>query len=300
MPTPHPPAADDAARERSARKLALGALTALSLLSLAYCFVYAILAGNPVRVADSLYWVVADWGIWFLLGPVIVRDVLRLHRSGGTRRDLAWGMLPRLAAYVALALAVRAGFELGADAQATGFLLFKRLPLFLVCALAFGACALWQVRPELVRLAPPEPEPEPAPPAPASAPASASTAASASAPAPAYTPERRALVVQSARGEHRLALADISHIEACGNYLEVRAGQASYLMRQTMKALEEQLAGTALVRCHRSYLVNLEHIDKLELRPSGNHVLHLRDGASIPLSKAYRDAVRTTMGTAPA
>lgn len=258
--------ADPSAQERTARRVALGAVAGVAALSFFYCYGYALLAGTDANAATSLFWVVADWAVWLLLAPPLVRVVLQQREA--TRRQAAARTAGWIAACVVLALAVRAAFELAAGTAPLAFLLFKRLPLYIACAGAIAACAFWQVRPRLVM-------PLPAPPAPSPVPG---------------------LLVQSARGEHRLPLADIAYVEACGNYLEVRGPDGAYLMRQTMKALEEQLAGSALVRCHRSYFVNLDQIDKLAFRDSGNHVLMLRCGAAVPVSKAYRDAVRAALG----
>ena len=273
----HPDGAsvDWQARERSGRRAALSACGAAATLSLLYCYVYAALAGGKAELAASLYWTIADWGVWLLLAPLAVRDVLRAYAAGHTRRQALRTVVPRLLAYVAAALTVRALFSLADGGDETAFLLYKRLPLFLACAGAASACGFWQVRPRLIVMAPASPA------APLAAPCAA-------------------LVVQSSRGEHRVPLAEVGYIEACGNYLEVRAGAASYLMRQTMKALEEQLAGSQLIRCHRSYFINLALVDRFEFRPSGNHVVHLQDGAAIPVSKAYRDAVRNALGAAAA
>jgi DNA-binding LytR/AlgR family response regulator len=263
------------ARECAGRRAAQAAVGAAALLSFLYCYVYAALSGGKAELVASLYWTVADWGVWLLLAPLAVHDALRSHAAGHTRRHALLHVVPRLLIYVAAALAVRAVFSLVHGGEDTAFLLYKRLPLFLACALVAAACGFWQVRPRLVVMAP-------APPAQKPAPACA------------------VLVVQSAHGEHRLPLSEVGYIEACGNYLEVRAGAGTYLMRQTMKALEEQLAGSQLVRCHRSYFVNLAHVDKFEFRATGNHVVYLRDGASIPVSKAYRDTVRGAMSASPA
>ena len=62
-----------------------------------------------------------------------------------------------------------------------------------------------------------------------------------------------------------LKASDIDAIEAAGNYVAVQAGKESYILRQTLRALERQLDNTKFLRVSRSAIVNLDHVK--ELRP---------------------------------
>ena len=82
------------------------------------------------------------------------------------------------------------------------------------------------------------------------------------------------------------------YLEATENYITVcylNKGKVSkYLLRATMKRMEESFAGTGIIRCHRSYMVNFEKV-KVIRRDKDNLKLELDhpDVTDIPLSKTY-------------
>ncbi len=89
------------------------------------------------------------------------------------------------------------------------------------------------------------------------------------------------------------------YLEATENYITVcylNKGKVSkYLLRATMKRMEENFAGTGIIRCHRSYMVNFEKV-KVIRRDKDNLKLELDhpDVTDIPLSKTYLQNVMQT------
>ena len=89
------------------------------------------------------------------------------------------------------------------------------------------------------------------------------------------------------------------YLEATENYITVcylNKGKVSkYLLRATMKRMEESFAGTGIIRCHRSYMVNFEKV-KVIRREKDNLKLELDhpDVTDIPLSKTYLQNVMQT------
>jgi hypothetical protein len=89
------------------------------------------------------------------------------------------------------------------------------------------------------------------------------------------------------------------YIESAENYVSIcylNKGKVSkYLLRDTLKKMEETFSGTELVRCHRSYIVNFEKVKVIRKDKDG---LRLElDGPSaidIPVSKTYVDNVMQT------
>ena len=63
--------------------------------------------------------------------------------------------------------------------------------------------------------------------------------------------------------------SDVRYAEAAGDYARLHTATGSHLVRTPLAALEEQWEPAGFVRVHRSYLVNLAHID--ELRLDGGH-----------------------------
>ena len=56
-----------------------------------------------------------------------------------------------------------------------------------------------------------------------------------------------------------------------------------------MKKLEEQLDARCFVRIHRSTIVNVDRIESYEPLPKGEYSLHLRQGATLKVSRSYRE-----------
>jgi two-component system LytT family response regulator len=59
------------------------------------------------------------------------------------------------------------------------------------------------------------------------------------------------------------------------------------MIRATMKEIERRLDPRHFVRVHRSALVNVDHIERLEPRAHGEFVIHLRDGTRLASSGAH-------------
>jgi two-component system LytT family response regulator len=91
-------------------------------------------------------------------------------------------------------------------------------------------------------------------------------------------------------------VADITHIEAAGNYARVHGGKSSHLIRQTLADLETKLDAKHFVRIHRSTLVNVEYVR--ELRPwfGGDYIVVMTDGTELTLSRTHRARVSEILG----
>jgi DNA-binding LytR/AlgR family response regulator len=62
-----------------------------------------------------------------------------------------------------------------------------------------------------------------------------------------------------------IAVDDITHVEAQGDYARLHTADGSHLVRVPLSALEERWAARGFVRIHRSHLVSLDRIDELRL-----------------------------------
>lgn len=94
---------------------------------------------------------------------------------------------------------------------------------------------------------------------------------------------------------HFLKPGDIVWVQADGDYVTVHTRERSHLIRATMKAMEEQLAGRGFQRIHRSSIVNLNEIGELVSTDSGDYEVILQDRSSLKLSRTYRDALYRKM-----
>ncbi len=87
-----------------------------------------------------------------------------------------------------------------------------------------------------------------------------------------------------------VAVADITYVEAQGDYARLHTGDASHLVRIPLATLEERWAPYGFVRVHRSHLVALHRIDELRLDGSG---MSVRIGAAeLAVSRRHASRVR--------
>jgi two-component system LytT family response regulator len=104
------------------------------------------------------------------------------------------------------------------------------------------------------------------------------------------------LVVKSGGRVFFLRTDEIDWIEAAGNYVRLHLGHESHLFRETMNRMETRLEGSRFARIHRSRIVNTERIKELQPWFNGDHVVVLRDGTRLTLSRLYRDKLQQRLG----
>lgn len=87
-------------------------------------------------------------------------------------------------------------------------------------------------------------------------------------------------------------------IEAADNYIRVwyflneQEGLKKIMIRNNLKRLSEQLQDARIVRCHRSYMVNLSHVKMMHSEPEGIFIeTGIHGIPRIPISKTYADNV---------
>ena len=86
----------------------------------------------------------------------------------------------------------------------------------------------------------------------------------------------------------RLPVALIRLIEAQGDYVMLHTMEGEILHRETVSSLETRLNPSTFLRCHRSTIVNLDHIRGLRRRGKGL-TLSLADGRAIDVGPTYVD-----------
>ena len=89
---------------------------------------------------------------------------------------------------------------------------------------------------------------------------------------------------------------EIDWLEAEGNYVRLHAGKESYLLRDTISALESQLDPKKFIRVHRSAIVNIDRITELQPWFHGEYRIILGEGVQLTLSRTYREKLHDLLG----
>ena len=102
---------------------------------------------------------------------------------------------------------------------------------------------------------------------------------------PRQGPLERVLIRDGAQ-VHVLPVDSIDYVEAQDDYVSFQCDGKSYLKDQTLGATEALLDPAQFVRIHRSYLLNLERIARVELYAKDSRIAILRNGTKLPVSRA--------------
>ncbi len=94
------------------------------------------------------------------------------------------------------------------------------------------------------------------------------------------------VVIRDGADVHVLAVDKIDYVEAQDDYIAFRAMGKSLLKEQTLSDIEAQLDPRRFVRIHRSYLLNIERVVRVELYAKDSRVAILTDGTKLPVSRA--------------
>src|SRR6187551_1890107 len=105
-------------------------------------------------------------------------------------------------------------------------------------------------------------------------------------------PRTDRLVVKSGGRLFFLRADEIDWVEAAGNYVRLHVGSTSYLLRETMNAIESRLDPEKFFRIHRCRIVNMERIQELQPWLNGEYAVLLRTGTRLTLSRGYREKLQ--------
>jgi two-component system, LytTR family, response regulator len=87
----------------------------------------------------------------------------------------------------------------------------------------------------------------------------------------------------------------IDYLEAQDDYVHVWAKGQRYVKQQTLTELEQLLDPARFVRIHRSYVINVESLQKVEPYAKDSRVVILRDGSRIPVSRAGFERLKSML-----
>lgn len=123
-----------------------------------------------------------------------------------------------------------------------------------------------------------------------SAPANLSTEAR----PPGTRPDR--ILIRDGGDVHVIPMTRIDYVEAQDDYVCYRAEGKRYLKQQTLADVEAALEPSRFVRIHRSYVLNVDRLAKLELYAKDSHAAILRDGTRLPVSRSGYARLNAVIG----
>lgn len=94
------------------------------------------------------------------------------------------------------------------------------------------------------------------------------------------------VIIRDGADVHVLPVGKIDYVEAQDDYVSFKAGGKALLKEQTLADLESQLDARRFVRIHRSYLLNIDRLSKVELYAKDSREAILTDGTRLPVSRS--------------
>ena len=90
----------------------------------------------------------------------------------------------------------------------------------------------------------------------------------------------------------RVPVNTIEWVDAAGDYMCIHAAGETFILRRTMKELEQELNPNRFQRVHRSAIVNIDQVEKLCTRHNGEYHLVLKNGQNLKVSRSYKDRIK--------
>ena len=109
------------------------------------------------------------------------------------------------------------------------------------------------------------------------------------------SPGRDRILVRDQARVHVIPVERLDYVEALDDYVSLHAEGRTFLKSQTLGELEATLDARLFVRIHRSYLLNLDRLARLELIAKDQRVAILKDGAQLPVSRSGYQRLRELM-----
>jgi two-component system, LytTR family, response regulator len=94
------------------------------------------------------------------------------------------------------------------------------------------------------------------------------------------------ILIRDGANVHVLPADAIDYVEAQDDYVAFKSAGKQYLKDQTLAAVEALLDPARFVRIHRSFILNIDRIAKVELYAKDSRMATLRDGTRLPVSRA--------------
>lgn len=112
-----------------------------------------------------------------------------------------------------------------------------------------------------------------------------------------YQPEEfERVVVKHGNNIRIIPVPDIQYFEAYDDYVKIHVDDGYFLKKKTMNYFESVLDPARFVRAHRSFIVQVQQITRIEPYEKDGHIALLKTGAKVPLSKTGYQRLKAVLG----
>jgi two-component system, LytTR family, response regulator len=104
------------------------------------------------------------------------------------------------------------------------------------------------------------------------------------------------VVVKTGSKVKIIPVHEIIYLEADDDFVKIHTQEGAFLKNKTMSFYEQSLDAAQFVRVHRSYILHINQIAKIEPYQKETHMAILRDGKQIPVSKTGYVKLKAILG----
>ena len=108
--------------------------------------------------------------------------------------------------------------------------------------------------------------------------------------------QNQRIVVKNGAKIKIIPVHDVLYLEAADDYVKIHTTDGYYLKNKTMAHFEKALDSQQFARCHRSYMVNVQHIARIDPYEKDGHIAILKQAAKVPVSKTGYVKLRQVLG----
>jgi two-component system, LytTR family, response regulator len=108
--------------------------------------------------------------------------------------------------------------------------------------------------------------------------------------------EENRIVVKNGSDIRIVSTQEVIYIEAYDDYVKIFTKDSYFLKKKTMQYYESILNPTKFFRTHRSFIINLQELTKIEPLEKNTYLAFLRNGKKIPLSRSGYLKLKETLG----
>ena len=108
--------------------------------------------------------------------------------------------------------------------------------------------------------------------------------------------QNQRVVVKNGSKIKIIPVHDVFYLEAADDYVKIHTQEGYFLKNKTMGHFEQALDGAQFVRSHRSYIVNISQITRIDPYEKDSHIAILKSGHKIPVSRGGYAKLKTVLG----
>lgn len=113
----------------------------------------------------------------------------------------------------------------------------------------------------------------------------------------AQSPSQQQRIVVKTGGKIKIIpVEDVHFLEASDDYVKIHTHNGAFLKNKTMNYFEQVLDPSQFVRTHRSYILNVHQVTRIDPYEKDSHLCILQSGASVPVSKSGYVKLKAVLG----